>query len=124
VFRTLGEKEAPYEGQPYIVDEFGGIKWIADKRKALKAAWGYGDAPTSIDEFYARLDGQVGAIAGLPHITGYCYTQLTDVEQEQNGIYNYDRSEKFDLARIREIFTQGASQISSDARSSDAKSRP
>jgi len=35
---------------------------------------------------------------------GYCYTQLTDVEQEQNGIYNYDRSEKFDMNRIANIF--------------------
>jgi hypothetical protein len=31
---------------------------------------------------------------------GYCYTQLTDVHQEQNGIYRFDRSEKFDMARI------------------------
>ena len=38
------------------------------------------------------------------HMSGYCYTQLTDVEQEQNGIYNYDRSEKFDMKRIAGIF--------------------
>lgn len=38
-------------------------------------------------------------------ICGFCYTQLTDVEQEQNGVYCYDRSEKFDMARIRAIFT-------------------
>ena len=37
---------------------------------------------------------------------GYCYTQLTDVFQEQNGIYNYDRTEKFDMARIKAIFTK------------------
>ena len=24
-----------------------------------------------------------------------CYTQLYDVEQEQNGLYNYDRTPKF-----------------------------
>jgi hypothetical protein len=40
----------------------------------------------------------------MDHICGYCYTQLTDVEQEQNGIYNYDRSEKFDMKRIASIF--------------------
>ena len=32
---------------------------------------------------------------------GYCYTQLTDILQEQNGIYTYDRRVKFDMARIR-----------------------
>jgi hypothetical protein len=32
---------------------------------------------------------------------GYCYTQLTDVHQEQNGIYAFDRREKFDVGRIR-----------------------
>ena len=34
---------------------------------------------------------------------GYCYTQLTDVQQEQNGIYRFDRSEKFDMDRIRKV---------------------
>lgn len=32
---------------------------------------------------------------------GYCYTQLTDVFQEQNGIYRFDRGEKLDIARVR-----------------------
>ncbi len=36
--------------------------------------------------------------------SGYCYTQLTDVEQEQNGIYNYDRTPKFNMRRIAGIF--------------------
>ena len=26
---------------------------------------------------------------------GLCYTQLTDVEQEQNGLYTYQRQPKF-----------------------------
>ena len=37
-------------------------------------------------------------------VWGYCYTQLTDVEQEQNGVYYYDRTPKFDMERIRAIF--------------------
>lgn len=37
-------------------------------------------------------------------IWGYCYTQLTDVEQEQNGVYYYDRSTKYDMERVRAIF--------------------
>jgi hypothetical protein len=46
----------------------------------------------------------VRGLASLEHVTGWCYTQLTDVEQEQNGIYNYDRTPKFDMARIAKIF--------------------
>jgi len=42
----------------------------------------------------------------MPHISGFCYTQLTDIEQEQNGVYNYDRSAKFDMKRIHSIFTK------------------
>ena len=40
------------------------------------------------------------------HICGNCYTQLTDVEQEENGVYFYDRSSKFDMERIHEIFSR------------------
>ena len=47
---------------------------------------------------------EVESIKALKHITGFCYTQITDVEQEQNGIYNYDRTPKFDTNRIKEIF--------------------
>ena len=105
VFRNYPEREAPYAGQPYLVDEFGGIKWIPPERRPFaENSWGYGAGPRSLDEFYARLEGQVDVILGLDYVTGFCYTQLTDVEQEQNGIYNYDRSEKFDMPRIAAIF--------------------
>ena len=38
----------------------------------------------------------------------YCYTQLTDVEQEQNGLYTYDRRPKFPAETIRAIFSKKA----------------
>ncbi|HUT20838.1 MAG TPA: beta-glucuronidase, partial [Anaerolineae bacterium] len=69
-----------------------------------ESSWGYGDDPRTLEEFYARLEGLVGAILSFDHICGYCYTQLTDVEQEQNGIYNYDRTEKFDMERVAAVF--------------------
>lgn len=95
----------PYKGQPYLVDEWGGIKWIpAERRPHANNSWGYGEGPKTIAEFYERLSGQANAILSHDHIVGYCYTQLTDVEQEQNGIYNYDRTEKFDMTRIAEVF--------------------
>ncbi len=46
----------------------------------------------------------IDVLLSYDHICGYCYTQLTDVEQEQNGIYLYDRSPKFDMARIAAAF--------------------
>lgn len=101
-----------YDGQkPYFVDEFGGIKWVSDEKlqqlDSKTQTWGYGDAPRTLDEFYQRLEGQVDQVLSLSEqIWGYCYTQLTDVEQEQNGIYNYDRSTKFDMEKIKKIFSK------------------
>lgn len=99
-----------YDGRmPYLLDEFGGIKWnpAQQSQSAQNTSWGYGDAPRSIDEFYDRLEKQVEAVLSLSdHIWGYCYTQLTDVEQEQNGIYYYDRSPKFDMKRIQAVFSR------------------
>ena len=105
VWRNMPDREPEYTGQPYIVDEFGGIKWIPPDHEAFAPdSWGYGEGPKTLEEFYARLEGLVRAILDQPHIAGYCYTQLTDVEQEQNGVYCYDRSVKFDMERIRRIF--------------------
>ncbi len=105
VMRRFPEKEAEYEGQPYLVDEFGGIKWVPSAEQRYdESSWGYGDDPKTLPAFYARLEGLVDAILSYDHICGYCYTQLTDVEQEQNGIYNYDRTAKFDVERIAAIF--------------------
>ena len=43
VFRNLPEQEAAYSGQPYLVDEFGGIKWIPENQRAFADnSWGYG----------------------------------------------------------------------------------
>ena len=92
-----------------VVDEFGGIKWNPSQQmeSAQNTSWGYGEPPRSLEEFYARLEGQVDAVLSLSNdIWGYCYTQLTDVEQEQNGIYYYDRTPKFDMKRIHAIFSK------------------
>lgn len=102
----------PYDGRmPYILDEFGGIKWVRDQERqsvnSQTESWGYGQSPRSLEEFYSRLEGMVDALISLSdHICGYCYTQLTDVEQEENGVYFYDRSSKFDMERIHEIFSR------------------
>ena len=82
---------------PFFVSEFGGIGWIPEGEEG----WGYGNDPTSLEEFYERYAGLTGALLANRSMFGFCYTQLTDVEQEKNGLYSYDRRPKFDLARIR-----------------------
>ena len=94
-----------YKGDiPYILDEFGGIKCM-EANPAKDGAWGYGDAAQTKEDFYKRLEAQVrGLIEMSDKMWGYCYTQLTDVMQEQNGIYYYDRGVKYDMERVRKIF--------------------
>ncbi len=87
-----------YDGTiPYMVSEYGGILWKEDlvKENDAKVSWGYGEAPKSHEEFVDRYCGLTEALIDSKNIMGFCYTQLTDVEQEQNGLYYYDRSKKF-----------------------------
>jgi beta-glucuronidase len=62
-----------------------------------------GDRPGNLEEFYTRFKGLCDVLLDDPNMFGYCYTQLTDVFQEQNGIYFFDRSTKFDMKRIHDI---------------------
>ncbi|MBA8794972.1 beta-galactosidase/beta-glucuronidase [Friedmanniella endophytica] len=100
-----GEFSLPYVGQPYFVSEFGGIWWnpdaLAKEGTDHRDSWGYGQRVADEEEFYRRFAGLVDALLDDPRMFGYCYTQLTDVFQEENGIYRFDRSLKLDLDRIR-----------------------
>jgi beta-galactosidase/beta-glucuronidase len=97
----------PYAGQPYFCSEFGGIQWSAGA-DGRGDSWGYGDAPRSEEEWFTRFTGLVDTLLNNPRMFGYCYTQLTDVFQEENGIYRFDRNAKFDIARIRAIQSRPA----------------
>lgn len=90
----------PYAGQPFFVSEFGGIWWNPNAKPG-EDSWGYGERPKGIEEFYDRFDRLFAALLDDPAMFGYCYTQLTDVYQEQNGIYTFTREKKFDMDRIR-----------------------
>jgi beta-galactosidase/beta-glucuronidase len=106
-FVCCAERSIPYTGQPYVVDEYGGTWWVdpAEREAAEQTSgWGYGNRPASIEEVYQRLEGLTAVLTGHPQIAGYTYTQLTDVEQERNGIYTYDRRPKFDAARLQRAF--------------------
>ena len=102
--RWLGERpwSIPYDGQPFFVSEFGGIWWSPEAEHG-KYSWGYGERCRTLEEVYERFEGLCSALLDDPNMFGYCYTQLTDVWQEQNGIYTFDRQAKFDLRRIRRV---------------------
>lgn len=87
-----------FKGEPVIVSEYGGILWSVDK-----SGWGYGNAPKTEEEFIERYRGLTHCLIDNEYIIGFCYTQLYDVEQEQNGLYTYDRKPKVDPNIIRMI---------------------
>lgn len=108
-FRNRPRLDAPYQGQPYFVSEYGGIWWNPGQRDEL--GWGYGGVegrPKSEQEFLARYRGLTETLLRHPRMCAFCYTQLYDIEQEVNGLYTYDRRPKFDPALIRAINTQPA----------------
>lgn len=96
-----------YAGQPYFCSEFGGIWWSPDARQGV-ASWGYGAAVDSEDEVYERFAGLVDVLLDDPLMFGYCYTQLTDVFQEQNGVYRFDRGRKLNVERLAAIQSRPA----------------
>jgi beta-galactosidase/beta-glucuronidase len=87
-----------YEGQPILVSEFGGISF----KKSEWDGWGYSGAEND-EDFLKKLKAVVEPMQTSPVIQGFCYTQLTDVEQEINGLLTYDRTPKVPLEQIREI---------------------
>ncbi|MBI1317757.1 MAG: beta-galactosidase [Candidatus Hydrogenedens sp.] len=88
---------------PFMVSEYGGIGWSLDE-----SAWGYGNAPESIEAFYERFAGLTNALLDSRYHFGLCYTQLTDVEQEQNGLYQFDRTPKFDVEKLHAVLSRTA----------------
>ncbi|HOJ40221.1 MAG TPA: glycoside hydrolase family 2 TIM barrel-domain containing protein, partial [bacterium] len=98
IWRNAPQYDAPYQDQPYWVSEYGGTWWNPGKKKE---GWGYGKAPESKREFLARYRGLTEVLLRHPRICGFCYTQLYDVEQEQNGLYTYQRQAKFPAEIIR-----------------------
>ena len=87
-----------YQGEPILITECGGIQYRVDDRDG----WGYSTAKSG-DEFIAQYRFVIESLLESPLIYGFCYTQLSDVEQETNGLLTYDRKPKCDPSVIREI---------------------
>lgn len=92
-----------YRGEAAFVSEYGGIAWNNNGN-----GWGYGNTPKTIEEFYERFKGLSDTLLDNNEMFGLCYTQLTDVEQEQNGLYTYDRKPKFDTERLYKVLRRKA----------------
>lgn len=95
-----------YRGQPYFVSEYGGIRVRTDRDTG--EGWGYGGQSLDVPTFLKRYKGLTDAQLDNPNIFGFCYTQLTDIEQEQNGVYFYDRQPKYDPAQLHAINSRPA----------------
>jgi len=95
------------------VSEYGGTRFVEGEGEG--EAWGYGSPTTSLDAFIERYRGLTDALLDNPFMFGFCYKQLTDVEQEQNGIYKYDRTPKYDPALVKAINQREAAYEREDA---------
>lgn len=104
-FRRLAVPETP--GKPVLISECGGYSWrVPGHFYAKYARFGYGDCADG-EELTERI-GKLYEETVLPVIPkGVCgciYTQLSDVEDETNGLYTYDRKVcKVDGKAMREI---------------------
>ncbi|SIQ77503.1 glycoside hydrolase family 2 protein [Halanaerobium kushneri] len=86
-----------YRGQPLIFSEFGGIAFQDEE------GWGYGEQVQSQSELIERMKKIMEIIRAADYFEGYCYTQLTDVEQEKNGLLDENRVPKIPVEEIVEF---------------------
>ncbi len=109
--RVILAQGSHYRGQPVMLTEVGGILMRPDvPREKWDRLYNVYASIESEDELVARYRDIMEGIAALPFVSGFCYTQLTDIEQEINGLLTYDRQPKIDpeqIARIhRELFNE------------------
>ena len=98
-----------YAGGPAFVSEYGGIRWAeGEKDETGVGSWGYGKDVEGLEDFKRRFKGLTDALLDNDKMLGLCYTQLTDVEQEQNGLYTYDRKAKFDPEWVKTVMSRKA----------------
>lgn len=82
---------------PCYVSEYGGLSFLVEGK-----SWGYHEKFTAEEAFVQKYCELTNALFEEDCI-GFCYTQLYDVEQEQNGLLRYDRSAKLSPAGMEAI---------------------
>jgi beta-galactosidase/beta-glucuronidase len=94
-----------YRGQPVVLSEVGGFLALPEETPPGKRDRLYQFYPAyrSADELLAKYEDLMHGLADLPFLAGFCYTQLTDIEQEVNGLLTYSRRPKVDPERVAAI---------------------
>lgn len=87
-----------YAGQPVIISEYGGIAFDNGE-----SGWGYGNKVADEADYIKRFASITGAVKKLDYCCGFCFTQVTDVQQEINGLLDMERNFKVDPEAIRKI---------------------
>lgn len=106
--RKLYVDEQYGSAAPLLLTEFGGLSFL--ERSDDRAAWGYGRARSSVEEFFEAVKLIIESAEELPDCAGWCYTQFCDVQQEKNGLLFADRRPKFPLQWLQELIGQDAKQ--------------
>lgn len=93
-----------YAGQPVVVSEYGGVGFHVAEPPPGGEAFGYGRLARNQKDFAARIAALTEAVRGAPRVSGFCYTQLYDVEYEINGLLTFEREYKVRPERLRRTF--------------------
>lgn len=88
-----------YQKQPVILTEYGGIAFAG-----TTDGWGYYNKVRDENEFLERLEPITDYLIKSGRFAGFCYTQLTDVMQEKNGLLDENRTPKIAVERLRRVF--------------------
>ena len=102
----VGREEAPV-----VLSEFGGISLDVDDRDGWR---GYGAVRTP-EELLAGYEDLVGAVLSSSVVSGFCWTQLTDTQQERNGLLTADREPKVPVEQVRAVTTRVSAAVAGDA---------
>jgi hypothetical protein len=102
--------DTPRGDRPIILSEFGGITYEPQPGMPW---FGYGSV-RSDDELLTKYEDLISAVLDSPSIAGFCYTQLTDTEQETNGLLRADRTPKLDPEIVRAITSRPSRAIPGD----------
>lgn len=100
----------PRGGRPVMLTEFGGLSF----RPQGEEWFGYSTV-TSPAELLERLDELTRAIADSPVLAGFCYTQLTDTEQETNGLLTAERTPKLPPEQVHRLFSRPSAAMPTEA---------
>ena len=100
--------------RPMLLSECGGYsRAIAGHLFKPDANYGYGktDTEEQLTAAIALLWSEMVNTAIPEGLCGVIYTQVSDVEEEINGLYTYDRQVcKVDQAKMRQVL-QGAQEV-------------